>query len=1015
MSTLPIDTALRFPHLFVIPASAGSGKTYTLAHRYAQFLLSATVPANGLRNILAVTFTKLAAKEMKERILLLLKQAALRDPAVLADLSALVSLPPEETAARARARVDEILRDYSDFNVRTIDSFLTTVFKASALELGAVPDASVEFDHDAVIEQAFREFSQTMREGSDALRFVSDLIAVMEGNEAPGKGFLWNPYAAIVRQVRELQTQFARFAADPSPAVPPSELPAIRARIIERSAAIGRMLAATTLPVYVHFRKDVERLASGDVHETAMKGKFKRFFNKYTDDDGAKREVHRLFAVIRPLEEDLERYVTVHARSFYQPFVRAAALASESVRRVKLREGAMMMDDVNRSLAQYLSGDVVPEVYLKLGERIAHFMIDEFQDTSPVQWRNLFPLIEEALAKQGSLFAVGDTKQSIYGFRGADWHIFRDLSDGKYFPSAPAEMIRLERNFRSTQVLVDFVKEVFSANVAAAGLQAHAAASGLYNFAQDVPDAQRGKGYVEVKEFGPESEEGARREYVVSCVRDAAARGFAYGDIAVLTQTNADVVEISGWLNAEGIPFLSMSTLDIRKRKAVGEIIALLRFLDSPIDDLSFATLITGTLFSRAEPELTPERMHAFLAECRASGGESGYRAFRERYRDAWDRCFDRLFALVGYMPLYDLVSEAFKTFRIFERLPSEESSFVKFLECVKEFERSGSNSLKDFLTFASDEGTDLWSIDVPRTVHDVRVMTVHKAKGLGFPVVVAVLAEKRPRTSSMVVREGPDGLEVLRVLRSAGERSAELAGIAAERETEAVIDELNKTYVALTRAREEMYVALTVKKKEHLPASILHETAAGSKTTSVRRREEPYRLPVRRPEFRMEIPPLAVAPHERIGLRETRRGDAIHELLSRIEFLEEDAGEAVRAAADAAAVPPDIDLAAETAAVVRFLQHPAVREFFERRPGRVVLREQEAVAPNGRLFRMDRIVADVGRVTVVDFKTGGDEHQDEYEVQVRQYMTLLRDLYPGREVAGALLYVDLLKGAPVI
>jgi ATP-dependent helicase/nuclease subunit A len=153
MSLLPNDTAMQFPHLFVIPASAGSGKTYTLSHRYVQFLLSRNIPMAGLRNILAITFTKVAAKEMKERIITVLKKAALGEPRTTAELLSMTSLNEKELTELSGQMVERILHNYSDFNVRTIDSFLTTVFKASAMELGVQPNVEIEFDHDAVIDQ----------------------------------------------------------------------------------------------------------------------------------------------------------------------------------------------------------------------------------------------------------------------------------------------------------------------------------------------------------------------------------------------------------------------------------------------------------------------------------------------------------------------------------------------------------------------------------------------------------------------------------------------------------------------------------------------------------------------------------------------------------------------------------------------------------------------------------------------------------------------------------------------
>jgi ATP-dependent exoDNAse (exonuclease V) beta subunit len=694
---------------------------------------------------------------------------------------------------------------------------------------------------------------------------------------------------------------------------------------------------------------------------------------------------------------------------------------------VKALEGTIVIDDINRSLSRYLSNDVIPEVYLKLGERIAHFMIDEFQDTSPIQWRNLTPLIEEALSTSGSLFAVGDTKQSIYGFRGADWHIFRDLIDRKYFPSAPASSLPLLVNYRSAQALVDFVKDVFSVNVAAAGLEELASASGLYNFAQDVPDAEKNKGYVEIQRIENKSDDDPvsdpERGYILSTIRDCISRGYSYGDIAILTPANADVVEISSWLNSEKIPFLSLSTLDIRKRKIIGEIIALLRFLDSPIDNLAFATFVFGDLFQNVltgedtQPESgesrrdSTQKLRSIFTENKK---EYFYRTFQKHFPEVWQKYFDRLFSLVGYMPLYDLVSESYKTFAVFGRCRSEESSLIKLLECVKQFENSGNNSLKDFLSFSTEEGNEGWSIEIPSSVHAVRIMTVHKAKGLGFPVVIVSLKEKRQRHDSLFTKETPEGLSVIKVGKNNGDRDDVLSGLYVEKKKEQTIDELNKLYVALTRARKEMYVSVLYKKMENLPAAILPAKTYGVKYAVAEKEKEEKKLPSIGSLYRSEQSSLPAARYQKIGVMETRRGDAVHNILAELEFVSSDVTSDVKNAAAKITAVEGIDIKHEIPAIVQFLSLEEVKKFFLPRLGRTVLREQDIAASDGRLYRMDRVIIDDDVVTIVDFKTGNDEKNGEYQEQVRNYMQMMRELYPDKSIRGALLYVDLQKEVPV-
>ncbi len=145
---------------------------------------------------------------------------------------------------------------------------------------------------------------------------------------------------------------------------------------------------------------------------------------------------------------------------------------------MKRHEGRIFIEDVNKRLAEYLESDIVPDVYFRLGEVIFHYLIDEFQDTSPIQWRNLLPLIENSLSQGGSLFVVGDTKQAIYGFRDADYRIMRGVEARNPFPSARHRVEELDTNYRSDGAVIAF---------SAAGLSADASlASGL-------PESRRGK------------------------------------------------------------------------------------------------------------------------------------------------------------------------------------------------------------------------------------------------------------------------------------------------------------------------------------------------------------------------------------------------------------------------------------------------------------------------------------------------------------------------------------------
>ncbi|MBI2428119.1 MAG: UvrD-helicase domain-containing protein [Ignavibacteriales bacterium] len=1031
MSILSKDIVLQFPDLTVITASAGAGKTYTLARRYVQFLLSNKIRGNDLRNILAITFTNLASKEMKERIISLLKQAALNDRILLTELLGLVALSEDEIALRASRMVEEIIHNYSDFHVRTIDSFMSTVFKASALEFGYQPNVDITFDAEALVRQTFDAFSRDLKEGSAEANFIDELITLIEEQERFNASYLWNPFAKIITEVRELHKQFGRYASEPVSSDSGETRRILRKKIIEVAQTVRRKFDESGLPLYTHFSNDINKLTAGDILPVVGKVQWEKFFVKFDKEQEAKYERMKkdLFKSVNQLQKLLDEFAAAYAEGYYEPFIRAVRMVEETLQQIKRLEGSIVLDDVNRTLAGYLSDAVVPQVYLKLGETLNHFLIDEFQDTSPIQWYNLHPLIENSLSVDGSLF--GDTKQSIYGFRGADWRIMKRLeSDPHYFPSAHSHVVTLDRNYRSSQALVDFVKEVFTVKTKEIGYDTFAKESGLLECAQNVPTDQQGKGYVEVKfiQLTDDSDNALdeERKYIVDAIVDCVHRGYDYKDIAILTPNNADVVQISSWLNAATIPFISHSTLDVRRRKVIGELIAYLRFLDSPVDNLSFATFVLGDVFTNVLKQSTSslhrEHLQQLLFESTSQSGGYHYLTFRRKYSELWERYFETLFNRVGYMPVYDLVSEMFKNLSVFELCKNEESALIKFLECVKQFENERNNSVKDFLSYTQEESEgDEWSIDVPTNAHAVRVMTVHKSKGLGFPVVIALFKDKSRRNIGPVMVESENKLSMLKITKNLAERSEDLNKIYKQREHEIINDELNRLYVALTRAQREMYVvSLMAKEKKgkyknddekNIPSMLFPQQSFGSKFQQAEKISIKPALTVL-PSFLKQSAQMPVAQYEKIGLAETMRGDFVHDVLSRVEFLSDSIEQEIQSAI--AFVQPkyatDFSGTDMEKTLIEFLSLNEVHTFFEPKAERKILREQDFVSGEGRLFRMDRVIVDRDSVAVVDFKTGNDEMNEKYAEQVKNYTTLLRSIYKERKISGALLYIDMKK-----
>ncbi len=1010
-SILPKDTEYPQIRNLVVSASAGSGKTTALTHRFVQLLLSDQIPNNKLRNILAVTFTNNAALDMKRRTLDLLKKIAIGDEEALYDLGPLFSLKEPVLRQKAELMVEEILDNYSDFQVQTIDSFLVRVFKATALELGFSPDFEIVIDGRDLLDEAFELFARDMSAGTDRANLILRLIKVLENVRGERKKYLWNPYDDLAKQVKKLYKDILN-TSRPLVTDNPITVNEIAKRMVQSIRTLDAAITKAGIEPSSRFREYVAELSEHklDHLQNAPSKMYNKGKTKNVVFERFETHIEPQVAEVRSLQNQL---VLHRARLYFQPYLQAHKLLEETLDHVKRRQGKLDLADAAYRLAQEIDQGIVPEIYFNLGERIYHFLIDEFQDTGPIQWHNLQPLIDNALSGGGSLFVVGDTKQSIYGFRGGDWRIMKRLMEEETFPSALGKVKNLPFNWRSGERILEFTKKVFHEVVPQKVTNSAEVVSGLKTFEQEPVEHLKGKGYVERTFIDGDPETRPERDRIIGVLRDCLARGYSRRDIAILTPENEDVVQVSGWLNEENIDFIPFSTLDIRTRKVIGEILALLRFLDSPIDDLAFATFVFGETFAQLLKDdghaVGTEDLRQLLFAHRRSGTRRPfYTAFRENHAALWNSYFDELFGLSGYLPLYDLTSHAMKHLRAFTLAKEEEAALVKLLEVVKNFEERGENSLQEFVSFVEDDGDADWNIAVPPTVDAVTIMTVHKAKGLGFPVVVVLLYDVHMKYGNVFLDESEEGIRLMRVVKSEAEKFESIALLWKQKQLDARVDQLNKLYVALTRAEGEMYVLSVKYDGRTEPSAFLPEEGF-----------DPAEKPIPRPKEQQQelISPLyhhhekwrtrPQTPRE-IRLEETKRGEVVHRVLARIEFLSDDVTIVLQKALEAEEKQNNdqFDRDEIEKVLMKFFQDTEIREHFTNTDGRVVMNEQEFAHRDGKLMRMDRVVVDSERVRVIDYKTGAE--QPDHIEQVREYMDVLKEVYPGKRVKGLLAYVDL-------
>jgi len=1040
---------LKFPQAIIIDASAGSGKTHALTQRFIRLILSRHIPYNDLTNILAITFTNNAAREMKQRILGTLKKLALNEECVeKKQICELVNLKPEEIVRGAGQAVEAIIERYSDFHVQTIDSFMRRILSASTLELDLPMDNEITESYRPLINSAIPLLIDSVGEGATPYPHLLRGISLKEVKEfldfltQEAETFPWNPEDTIRREFESFLREEGKILEE----IAFEDKWSLTMKKFEDVCQIYKKVVENGLEDKIK-DKTKEAIKNKDIKELIINFNKENLWFDGRKKSGLNETYPDMEKSLLPIVEEMTELFSLSKYSHYSPLYQEFKKCLDKVKR---RAGILHFDDINKKLSQYLQENgIVPEVFFRLGDRLYHFLLDEFQDTDRVQWENIRPLLEEAYSKGGSLYAVGDMKQAVYMFRKADYRIMREIVDGikskskeVLSPSVAenAEVIPLMENYRSGGVILDYVDDIFKnklKNKIGDEDILKEDRTGLTNYSQAVLKEKKGAGYVKAIEVAVDEDE-AREKGVLRGILDDVLSRYPNSKVAILCRRNREVEEIVGWLTEWQIPAASFSSLDIRKRKIIREIISLLQFLDSPIDNLKFAEFITGEIFMAAVKSsgLSPnvfiggrrlELSDIFeLLFQRVEEGRRDYLYiwFKEHHPDLWQSLFEDLFNKVGYLPLYELVSLIYRTFKVFEKFSGESAFLVRFLESIGSVEGRGMNNIKDFLEIVSeDDGESILEVFLPDYINAVKVMTFHKAKGLGFPVVINMIYDGgQGRKDSRYFEKDREKIRIHYIVKDFCDKSSKLAGLYSEKELDERIQDLNLLYVANTRAKKELYNVIIHKKRPTRYLKELFDNFENGKKEKEERgesipdkdilgQEEPRGIIILDREsfqFREEGEAWSI---ERI--EETRRGEFFHEILSRITFEDEkDIEEIIKNISTTKKEKYDEEKVGKI--IIEFLSLEDVRKWFKKQPNRQILREVEYVDEDGSLYRMDRLVIDPERITVIDFKTGEElPFPDKelpgqaYRKQIKKYMKLLEKLYPQKECKGYLAFIE--------
>ena len=924
----------------IFKASAGSGKTHTLSKTYLDLLLKAD-SKTAYRNILAVTFTNKATEEMKERILRDLAEEGKTNP-------------------RAREILINLLHDYGSFSVSTIDKFFQQALRAFSRELGSSGNYQIELDKASLTKEAMdRVLDDLTEKDKDLLGwFTKQLETALDNGES------FHLESSLYEMAEEFGDVNEKFTYDKK------KLTELKARCKE---------------IVDTFHKDVYENAlcidTTTWGKTAAKGlaQYAGAQTKYKDSVKAANATtlaklaetagcEAMYALMNPQGRRWKEYRTAR---MVEKVIFTLGLAEEFYSKLAIIEeekGVISLDESTSLLRDIIDGSDAPFIYEKLGVRFNHFLLDEFQDTSVVQWENFKPLLANSVSEGYSNIIVGDVKQSIYRWRNSDWNLLDKEIEENF--KGKVKVITLKENWRSTQSIVDFNNEFFTFAADNLGL------STIYaDVKQEVKVEDSQEGCVTVDFCEDEL------EMIDGYIEQAVAAGAKMSDMAILLRTNGEGKKVAEYLLSKGYSVISDDSLDLKSSLIIRKIVSYLHSLCNNSDSLN--TYLSESL------EIDSER---------------------------------------EYHSLLDLVDGVIKD--LSETHPDEikgQTLFIQsFMDDILEWTSIHGNDLRQYLKHWEESKI---AISSPNDPNAIRITTVHKSKGLAFPIVIFPFAEKvglfKEDTlwchldSDAEMGESFNSIFPVVLGKSSGD-SFFSESLKNEMEMQR-IDNLNIFYVCLTRARKEMHIIA-----KNPPKSLIDGKSSPNDLSQLlylyceqngytfgspyRWNEASKKEDSEIEEFDAEYETYGMNPEacsrrfvassdawdyfseEGIGQSKRLRGIEQHALLSRI-----------RTSDDAPEVLRSIEPQTRELLLERISAHS---EWFS--PELKTLNEVAIIDSFGNTNRPDRVLVDEeGRVTVIDFKFG--EEDEKYSGQVRRYMRLFREMGYG-EVSGYIWYVPIDK-----
>lgn len=1039
------------PPLKIYRASAGSGKTFTLAVEYITLLV---IDQSAYQHILAVTFTNKATAEMKSRILETLE--GLRDSKEsaenyfnkikeAAEIKAL-HISDEEIRRRCGVALHLISHDYSRFHIETIDSFFISVIKDLARELNLPANLNIDLNSDDVLSEAVDNIIDYTDEKSKTFQSLTSFIMEKIDDDKNwkmddeiktfSKNIFNEKYLKDYNMLKEkigdkqfMQTYKQLLSTIKNKAV--KELQSQGEQFLQICSNHGFSIddfKQKKSGVYGFFQKLATGKEIPNVNSYVEKCRDSaEEWNKQNQElqNLAKSTLMPLLnKTIDMLPEATRTISTVNVINKHLNHLQLLAAVSNEINQLNLEANRFLLANSAYFLQRMINKSSVPFIYEKSGSRFSHIMIDEFQDTSDLQWSNFLPLLNNSLDYGQSCLVVGDVKQSIYRFRNSDWNILNTLDINPELKGKINIPEPLNTNRRSMGNVIEFNNSFFKSAISVLNedyKQTHndkdcADLIKAYgDVEQKIVDTKKGLGYVSVEvvenpDATTEGYEQATLQLLLEHINELLSKGLEQKDITILLRFNKYIPLISQYFseNAPHLKLISDEAYRLSASSSINIIISALRYLVDPDDKLTLANLVANT------SDLQYSRILLFSME---------------ELKDLLPEYFKDNIDTLPYMPVKDLVETIYYTFQL-QKITDQDAFLFYFHDQITAFLEDKHNDINSFLAYWDDTLSQK-TIPSGSTVDGIRIMSVHKSKGLEFHTVIIPFCDWSTTGKPTDLlwcnpTEKPYDDMPLVPINYTKEMQASIFRADYDEETlRNNVDNLNLLYVAFTRAKNNLYIFTSEQKKNSSKeatdtvndisklihrvlfknpietAEILHyETGNLIATPGETEKDDTERVrfstSTQLPVFRQSNKSKDFVAEDEEKTPYIDKGLLYHSVLQDI-FTTDDIEKVINEKFTQGVFKDLAEKKQVENNIKEAISNPTAAQWFDKKWD--VINERAILKPDKgssgwKEYRADRIISSPEETICIDFKTGA--YNEEYRKQVKQYMGLLVEMgYP--------------------